>query len=77
MDKLNLSKLTTEAANKDETSIETLSIEQLFHKMNEEDKKVSYTVEKVISQIAIVVEAAIHTIRNGGRLLYAGAGTSH
>lgn len=76
MDKLNLSKLTTEAVNKDEKPIETLSIEQLLHKMNEEDKKVPYAVEKVIPQIALVVEAAIHAIKNGGRLLYAGAGTS-
>lgn len=76
MDELDLYKLTTEAVNMEAKPIETLSIEQLLQRMNEEDKKVPYAVEKVIPQISLVVQAAIRAIKQGGRLIYIGAGTS-
>ena len=44
--------------------------------INEEDKKIAYAVEKVIPEIAKAVDVITERLRNGGRLIYTGAGTS-
>jgi N-acetylmuramic acid 6-phosphate etherase len=44
--------------------------------MNREDHRVAPAVRKTLPQIARAVDMAVEAIRNGGRLVYLGAGTS-
>ena len=56
--------------------LERMSSEELLRRMNEEDKKVAAAVEKVIPQVALLVEELTGRFLDGGRLFYIGAGTS-
>ena len=56
--------------------LEKMSVEELLHHINEEDKLVAAAVEKSITQIQRLVEAIEPKMRAGGRLFYLGAGTS-
>ena len=67
--------LTTEAASH-YNNLERMSIADLLHSMNEEDKKVPLAVEAALPQIEAFVAAAYQRMREGGRLFYIGAGTS-
>ena len=44
--------------------------------MNREDRRVAFAVEREIPAIARAVDAIVAGIRNGGRLIYVGAGSS-
>ena len=44
--------------------------------INDEDKTVAFAVEKVIPEVAATVDRIIAAFRQGGRLIYMGAGTS-
>jgi N-acetylmuramic acid 6-phosphate etherase len=44
--------------------------------MNREDRAVPAAISKVIPEISRVVDSVADSLRNGGRLIYAGAGTS-
>jgi len=44
--------------------------------MNREDRRVAFAVEREIPAIARAVDATVAGIRNGGRLIYVGAGSS-
>jgi N-acetylmuramic acid 6-phosphate etherase len=56
--------------------LEKMPIRQILSSINEEDKTVPLAVEKAIPQIEALVEAITTRMREGGRLLYIGAGTS-
>lgn len=56
--------------------LEKMTVDELLHNMNKEDHSVPQAVQKVIPQIAPLVEAAISRMQMGGRLFYIGAGTS-
>lgn len=56
--------------------LENQSVTQLLTHINTEDQTVAYAVQKSIPQIAILVDAAVERMKNGGRLFYIGAGTS-
>lgn len=49
---------------------------EILNDINNEDKTVAHSVEKVIPQIEALIEASVVNIANGGRLFYIGAGTS-
>jgi N-acetylmuramic acid 6-phosphate etherase len=66
----------TESQNQNTLNIDALSTAELVEVMNNEDKKVAQAVEKVLPQIAQAIDAIVESLRNGGRLIYAGAGTS-
>lgn len=66
----------TEQPNPNSTHIDTLSTTDIITTINQEDRKVAIAIEKVIPQIALAVDAITEAIRNGGRLIYIGAGTS-
>ena len=68
--------LVSEARNPDTMQIDLLPTAAVLKAMNEEDKRVPLAVEKVIPNIAAAVERIVHAFRNGGRLIYMGAGTS-
>ncbi len=73
---LNLSKLITEGRNPNTMNIDCVSTEEMIRMINEEDKKVALAVENEISNIARAVDAIAEKLREGGRLIYMGAGTS-
>lgn len=68
--------MTTEQPNPNSTNIDNLSTTDIITTINREDAKVAQAIEKVIPQIALAVDAITEAIRNGGRLIYVGAGTS-
>lgn len=52
------------------------SIEELTVLMNNEDKKVAYSVENSLPQINKLIDEVVNAFKNNGRLFYIGAGTS-
>jgi N-acetylmuramic acid 6-phosphate etherase len=68
--------LLTEEQNPNSMRIDQLSTLEMLRVMNEEDKKVAFLVEQALPQMARAVEAIVPHLRQGGRLIYAGAGTS-
>ncbi len=66
----------TEARNPASTGLESRPAREILAMMNREDRKVAVAVAKVIPQITRTVEMAVGTIASGGRVIYAGAGTS-
>lgn len=71
----NLGQLATESASAYQ-DLEKQSIQTLLENINREDKTVPLAVEKVIPQIAKLVEEIADRMKQGGRLFYIGAGTS-
>src|SRR5437660_6688731 len=68
--------LLTEARNPASTNLDELSALELVRLMNAEDAKVTPAVAAEAEPIARAVEAVAERLREGGRLVYAGAGTS-
>jgi len=56
--------------------IDARSIGEILKIMSAEDTKVAPAVEKELPYIEKAVEVVVRAMKNGGRLLYAGAGTS-
>ena len=71
-----LSKLTTEQRNPHSMDIDARSTEEILKIINDEDKTIPYAVEKELPYIAQAVDLIVKALKNGGRLLYFGAGTS-
>lgn len=74
--KIDLSHLVTESRNQSSQNIDTLSTIEMLKVINNEDQKVALAVEKVLPEIAKVVDAVKAAFAVGGRLIYMGAGTS-
>lgn len=66
---------TTEQSSKYE-HLEQMSVSELLHNINTEDKTVPLAVEKALPQIEAVVTQIVAKMKLGGRLFYIGAGTS-
>ncbi len=71
-----LSKLATEMANPATSEIDRMSPLEIVQAINAEDAKVARAVQHVLPEIAQAVEAIAERMRQGGRLIYVGAGTS-
>lgn len=71
-----ISNLTTEQRNPKSINIDKLPVLDILKIINDEDKLVPLAVEKEIPYIAQAVEIVVNALKNGGRLLYFGAGTS-
>ncbi|MFP4020388.1 MAG: N-acetylmuramic acid 6-phosphate etherase [Halanaerobium sp.] len=71
-----LDKLVTESVNKNSENIDRVGTEEIIEIINNEDKKVALAVEKEKKNIAEAVDLITQTLKNGGRLIYMGAGTS-
>lgn len=56
--------------------LESMSIAELLHNINNEDKSVPLAVEKALPQIESLTAKVVECLKNGGRLFYIGAGTS-
>lgn len=68
--------LTTEQRNPKSMDIDARSTAEILKIMNDEDKTVPLAVEKELPYIEQAVELIVKALKNGGRLLYFGAGTS-
>lgn len=66
----------TEQRNPKTMELDTMTAEQLVRVMNEEDATVAAAVARELPQIAAAVERIAQILRQGGRLIYVGAGTS-
>ena len=71
-----LNRLTTEQRNSHSMEIDSKSTLEILKIINNEDKTIAIAVEKEIKYIAEAVDIIVNAIKNGGRLLYFGAGTS-
>lgn len=66
----------TEQRNPATAEIDRLSALEIVRVINEEDHRIAPAVASQLEQIAQAVEIAAECFRNGGRLIYFGAGTS-
>src|SRR5260221_5284251 len=71
-----LSVLHTEKVNSATAEIDRMSPLEIVQVINDEDAKVAHAVKLVLPQIAKAIEEIAAKLRLGGRLIYAGAGTS-
>ena len=71
-----ISKLHTEQRNKNSMDIDVRSTSEILKIINNEDKTVPLAVENELPYIEQAVELIVTALKNGGRLLYFGAGTS-
>lgn len=71
-----LEHLLTEQRNPLSRSIDISDSIDIVRIINEEDKKVAFSVEKRLEVIASAIDTIVEQLKIGGRLLYFGAGTS-
>lgn len=71
-----LDRLTTEASNAASQRLDQLTATEIVALMNAEDAKVSAAVAAEAPRIAKAIEIIADRLRQGGRLIYLGAGTS-
>lgn len=73
---LNLKGMTTEGRNPNTMKLDSMTALEIVTAMNREDATIADAVAKTLPQIATVVGWASDSFRQGGRLIYMGAGTS-
>ncbi len=71
-----LQQLTTESQNEASQGLDTKSALEIARIINHEDSKVAAAVKKAIPEIAQVIDQVARCLRDGGRLIYVGAGSS-
>ncbi|MHD0396651.1 N-acetylmuramic acid 6-phosphate etherase [Staphylococcus simulans] len=73
---MDMNKMTTEQRNEKSMHLDELSTEAFVTLMNQEDQTVAQAIEHEKSSIARVIDTVIESFKQGGRLIYMGAGTS-
>jgi N-acetylmuramic acid 6-phosphate etherase len=68
--------LLTESPNDASQGLDTKSALEIARIINHEDSKISAAVKKAIPEIAQVIDSVARSLRDGGRLIYIGAGSS-
>ncbi len=71
-----LQQLTTECQNEASQGLDTKSALEIARIISHEDAKVAGAVKKAIAEIAQVIDQVARSLRDGGRLIYIGAGSS-
>jgi len=71
-----LAQFTTEQRNEASLDIDAKTSLEIVTIINNEDKKVPLAVEKILGEIAALVDDIVAAFKKGGRLIYIGAGTS-
>ena len=71
-----IAKLLTEQRNPASMNMDMMSTEEILRLINAQDKLVALAVEREIPYITRAVEYIVTSFKNGGRLIYFGAGTS-
>src|SRR5215831_19801784 len=69
-------RLATEQRNPRTLDLDTLDIPAILQRISSEDRTVADAVAKELQWIARAVELVVASFREGGRLIYVGAGTS-
>jgi N-acetylmuramic acid 6-phosphate etherase len=75
-EKIDLSRIATEQRNPRTAEIDKVGTEEMLRIINAEDARVPAAVAHNIPAITRAVDGIVERIRNGGRLIYIGAGTS-
>ncbi|WP_260653988.1 N-acetylmuramic acid 6-phosphate etherase [Yersinia vastinensis] len=73
---MNLGALISESRNLATMDLDKLSTLEMLTRFNDEDRKVPEAIRLVIPAIAQAVDLAAEALKQGGRLIYLGAGTS-
>ena len=68
--------ITTETSNAASEGLDTKSALEIARIINHEDAKISAAVKKALPEISIVIDIVARSLRDGGRLIYVGAGSS-
>ena len=71
-----IKKLVTEQRNPATMDIDTKSALDIVRLINAEDQKVAPIVKEELAYVAQAIEVVVEAFKNGGRLIYVGAGTS-
>jgi N-acetylmuramic acid 6-phosphate etherase len=71
-----LQTLASEQTNRLSEDLDLMDATGILTTMNEEDKTVALAVQEAVPQIAKAVDLIVERFKRGGRLIYAGAGTS-
>src|ERR1700753_214107 len=71
-----LHELTTESSNEASMGFDTKSALEIARIINHEDSKIAAAVKKSLPEIALVIDMVARSLRDGGRLIYVGAGSS-
>ncbi|MHB1701846.1 MAG: N-acetylmuramic acid 6-phosphate etherase [Acidobacteriaceae bacterium] len=71
-----LQTLTTESPNEASQGFDTKSALEIARIINHEDAKIAAAVKKALPEIAQVIDTVARCLRDGGRLIYIGAGSS-
>src|SRR5580692_601924 len=72
----NLHDLLTESPNDASQGFDTKSALEIARIINHEDSKIAAAVKRAIPEIAAVIDQVARSLRDGGRLIYIGAGSS-
>ena len=73
---IELEKLSTEENNPNSKDIERQDSLEIVRRINEEDKKVAFCVEKELDNISRLIDAILLKYKKETRIIYIGAGTS-
>jgi N-acetylmuramic acid 6-phosphate etherase len=74
--KSDLRKLSTEQILPAATDLDRMSSLEIVRLINREDSTVAAAVERALPEIAGAIDVVVASLRQGGRLIYVGAGTS-
>src|SRR6202451_1116922 len=70
-----LQQLITESMNEASQGFDTKSALEIARIINHEDSKVAAAVKKSLPEIALVIDMVARSLRDGGSLIYVGAGS--
>ncbi len=73
---IDLSSLVTETRNVASENIDELDTLSMLKVINQEDQKVALAIDAILPAVASAVDVIVEAFSRGGRLVYAGAGTS-
>lgn len=73
---MNLGALISESRNPATMDLDQISTLAMMQRFNDEDKQVPAAISRILPQIAEAVDLAAKALKQGGRLIYIGAGTS-
>ncbi len=71
-----LDNLSTERQNEASEGLDTKSAIEIARIINHEDGRVAAAVKRALPEIAAVIDTVARSLRDGGRLIYVGAGSS-
>lgn len=71
-----LDPLTTEQRNPNSMDLDQKSVREILELLNKEDVTVPLAVRDEFDRIESAINLVVHSFKNGGRLVYVGAGTS-